>query len=127
MAFVMTKKKREYVHPYQDGTSITHRAFTPEERAKFETELAKIRGTKGFQAKFDVLIKQVAKVLLVDWKVFQEGDEGLEAFPFTPENVDSFLDDIETKAYWYRPIAEYLYPSKVEDSILPEGEDPNFS
>lgn len=125
MAFTITKKQREYKHLYHDGTVVIHRGFTPEERANYEKELSKIRGTKGFQDKFEALIAQVAAVVVV--KLRLDDEEGKPYETDDREQISEFLADPESRKYWYRPIAEYLYPSKVdEEGVLPEGEGPNF-
>lgn len=131
MAFMMTKKNREFRYPYTDGVAITIRSFTDAERSKFELNLNKIRGTKNFGEKFEKLLKQVATKLIIKFEgvVDEAGKEVVlpaddEArFAITSE----FVADSETRKYWYRPLSEYLYPGRADEEASPiEGEDPDF-
>lgn len=129
MPFVLTDKKQQFRFNYRNGVKLTFRTFKRDkddnEADRFEKELAKIRGTKNFDDKFDKLLTQVAKRLLVDW----EGvvDEDGHTIAFSPEAAAQFIDHHESRKYWYRPLSEYLYPPKEEEeSELPEGEEPNF-
>jgi len=129
LPFVLTDKKTQFRAKYKNGIVLTFRAFKREkddnEADRFEKELAKIRGTRAFDEKFERLMIQVGKKLLTAWEgvVDEEGKQ----IDFTPENVDRFLENPEAQKYWYRPLSEYLYPPKdTDESELPEGEDPNF-
>lgn len=128
MAFIMTKKSREFEHKYTDGVAIVLRSFTDEERGRFEKELAKIRGTKGFDKKFASLLKQVVVVLISRWEgILNEDGSAVEC---NQENKIAFVNDPETRKYWSRPINEYLYPSKADsedEDSAEDGEEPSFS
>lgn len=139
MAFMMTKKQREWRYPYVDGVAITHRGFTDEERAKFELQLNKIRGTRGYNGKFEKLLKQVATKLITNLEGVVDEDGKDIQLPVGNEPAAreareavtaAFVADSETRKYWYRPISEYLYPPKADEELpedkLEDGEDPDF-
>lgn len=139
MAFMMTKKNRETRYPYVDGVAITIRSLTEPERAKFELELNRIRGTKGYNKKFDKLLKQVAVKLITRFEGIVDEDGQAIELPVGSEKeareareliTAEFVADAETRKYWYRPLSEYLYPPKADEEVsedeLEEGEEPNF-
>jgi hypothetical protein len=129
MAFVLSSKRRFFSRRFDDGVMLEFRYFEGSERDKLQKELAKIRGTKKFTDKFNVLMSQVAQALLVRWEGILD-EEGKVVEP-TDENKKAFFTDAEANKYWERPLMAYLYPteeSAESDSALPEeaAEDPDF-
>lgn len=124
MAFVLTSKQREFRFPFADGVTLVLRGFEGNERARYQTELAKIIGTKRFGDRYDKLLAQVAQKLLIRW----EGvlDEVGDAIPLSEENKALFFADAETRKYWYKAVNQYLSPRVEEENAPEEGEEPDF-
>lgn len=128
MAFVLSSKRRTFSKKFDDGVLLEFRYFEGQERDKLQKELAKIRGSKKFTEKFNVLMQQVAQALLVRWEGIV--DEAGKAIEPTDDVKKAFFSDPEANKYWERALMAYLYPSEEsgEDSVLPEEAegDPDF-
>jgi hypothetical protein len=128
MAFVLSSKRRTFVKKFDDGVLLEFRYFEGQERDKLQKELAKIRGSKKFTEKFNVLMQQVAQTLLVRWEGIVD-DEGKAIEP-AEDIKKAFFSDPEANKYWERALMAYLYPSEDsdQDSVLPEEAegDPDF-
>ena len=115
-------------YPYTDGVTVSFRRFEGEERDIFDKQRSAISGRKGFDAKFKMLLQQVAVRLCTGWKGITGPDQ--QPIECTDANKAEFFAHPDAQKYWWVPIFTYLFPSKVADQVdgpeLPEAEDPDF-
>lgn len=129
--FVLSSGRVVTDYPYTDGIVLSFRRFEGEERDEFDKQRSKLVGRKGFPAKLGVLLQQTAARLCVGWQNVAGEDQKL--LELTDANKAAFFAHPETEKYWWSPIWNYLYPSKVvpggaetPESDRPEAEDPDF-
>lgn len=135
MFVIGAKRKHRYVFDESaGGLAITIREFNPEERDDFDKKWLKLvnapgsdtpAGRETFIRRQRALLKDTFRKLADSWE--NCGTSPDKELPFTPENLEQFLADPETRKFWDPAIRQYLWPAAKPAEQEPDEEvTPSF-
>lgn len=128
MAFKLTKRPRLHKREHYDEIgnfilSLTYREMTQDEKDEHGLILSKIHNHPKMSDEEKEKARReeyqrVAALIIVEWDGLVDDDD--RPLHLTPENLDSFLKDPESRKFWFPYVWNYINPWVKQGAV--EGE-----